>query len=429
MTRKSAGAGDSAERPEPSSRRRFLRGGLAAGSAAIAGTVAAGTARAQDAALTVPKWMKEPGEPVLWHEYGQPSEFEKNVIRRSRRDWVLQQAGSSMTPLQDLHGAITPSGLVFERHHGGIPRIDPKEHRLVVHGMVKQPLVFTMDDLVRLPSVSRIHFLECSGNTSREWAKPFAPDVQISHGLLSNCEWTGVLLSTVLEEAGLQSGARWLLAEGADSAAMTRSFPVEKALEDAMLVYAQNGEKLRPEQGYPLRLLLPGWEGNMSIKWLRRIKVGDAPFMTREETSKYTDSMPDGTARQFTFTMEAKSVITYPSAGQKLTRRGFHEITGFAWTGNGRIKRVDVSTDGGRSWREAQLQEPVLHRAAVRFRLPWRWDGSPAVLQSRAMDETGFVQPTREALVAVRGTRNVYHYNAIQSWQVTAGGEVLNVHA
>jgi sulfane dehydrogenase subunit SoxC len=341
---------------------------------------------------------------------------------------VMPGAGSIMTPHQDLRGMITPNGLVFERSHAGVPDIDPEQHRLMVHGLVRQPMVFTMEDLMRFPSVSRIHFIECSGNSSREWRSPFGKTVQISHGLLSCCEWTGVPLSTILDEAGVSRDARWVLAEGADSSALTRSVPMQKCLEDAMLVYAQNGEALRPENGYPLRLFLPGYEGNMNIKWLRRLKIGMEPFMTREETSKYTDILPDGTARQFTFDMDAKSVITSPSGGRKL-KSGFVEITGVAWSGRGRVRRVDVSTDGGRTWQEAQLQTPVLSRAITRFRAPWRWNGSETILQSRVIDETGYVQPTNRQLVAERGYNSGYHYNGIHSWKIDANGEITNVHA
>lgn len=406
------------------SRRKFL-----AQAAAASGVVVAGGAAAADAGLTVPPWSKREGRPLLANAYGLPSPFEKNVVRRGRGDQVMPGSGSVMTPLQDLRGMITPNGLVFERSHAGVPEIDPAQHRLAVHGLVKQPLLLTMEDITRFPSVSRIHFLECSGNTSREWRSPFAPTVQISHGLLSCCEWTGVLLSTVLEEAGISPGAAWIMAEGADASGMNRSVPLHKCLEDAMLVYAQNGEALRPENGYPLRLFLPGYEGNMSIKWLRRLKVGAEPFMTREETSKYTDSMADGSARQFTFDMDVKSVITSPSGGQKMKQRGFVEISGLAWSGRGRIARVDVSTDGGRTWRDATLQSPVLTRSLTRFRLPWQWDGRESVLQSRAVDEGGHVQPTVKQLVAARGLNSIYHYNAIQSWKIAAGGEITNVHA
>ncbi len=410
-------------------RRQFLARGAAVTGAALGAGAAAAQTSGDNLPPDVPKWMKQEGLPLSTNPYGLPSEFEKHVIRKGRGDQVMPGAGSLQSPLQDLRGMITPNGLVFERSHSGIPVIDPAQHRLMVHGMVKQPMIFTMDELMRFPSVSRIHFIECSGNSSREWRTPFGRSVQISHGLLSNCEWTGVLLSTILEEAGVDRNAKWVLAEGADAAAMTRSVPIEKCLEDAMLVYAQNGEALRPQQGYPLRLFLPGWEGNMSIKWLRRIKVGAEPFMTREETSKYTDTLPDGSSRQFTYMMEAKSVITYPAPDHKLAQRGFYEISGLAWSGKGRIRRVDVSTDGGKTWKEARLQAPVLNRAAVRFRLPWRWEGGEAILQSRAIDESGYVQPTRAQLVAERGLNTIYHYNAIQSWKVAGSGEISNVHA
>lgn len=417
-----------ADSDQPARRRRhFLRTGSVLGAGWIAGTHVPAGAREEIEA--VPAWMGEQGGPILNPPYGRPSPFEGHVIRRAVGGHATATASWSLTPLGDLHGIITPSGLVFERHHAGVPNIDPARHRLMLHGLVRRPLVFGMDDLVRFPSVSRIHFLECSGNGSAAWRAPAGRTIQQTHGLLACCEWTGVLLSTVLEEAGVDPRARWILAEGADAAAMTRSIPVAKALDDALLVYAQNGEGLRPEQGYPLRLLLPGYEGNMSVKWLRRLEVGDQPFHTREETSKYTDLMPDGTARQFTFEMEAKSVITFPAAGHTLRAPGFHGITGLAWTGRGRVSRVDVSVDGGREWREATLEPPILDRALTRFRLPWIWDGASATLQSRAVDETGYVQPTLEQLVAVRGLRSHYHNNSIQSWRVTATGQVVNAHA
>jgi sulfane dehydrogenase subunit SoxC len=384
-----------------------------------------GAAEGGNVPPNVPEWMKEPGAPILSPPYGMPSEFERHVVRRYREKRVTDTAATTFSPLQELYGIITPNGLCFERHHGGVPKIDPAQHRLVLHGMVDRPIIFTMDELMRFPSVSRIHFLECSGNT-QNW-KGAKPDwtVQHTHGLVMGCEWTGVPLATLLDEAGVKPGARWILAEGADAAAMTRSVPLEKALDDALVVYAQNGERLRPEQGYPVRLLLPGFEGNMNVKWLRRLKVGDQPWHTREETSKYSDLMPDGTARQFTFVMEAKSVITRPSAGQQLTGGpGFYEISGIAWTGRGRITRVEVSTDGGASWREAQLQEPVLSKSLTRFRLPWQWDGGPALLQSRATDETGYLQPRHNEIVDARGVNSFYHYNAIQTWRVAPGGGV-----
>ena len=410
-------------------RRGFLRGSL--GLLGGAGALAAG-ARATpdpDANLppNVPDWMKHQGAPILSPAYGVPSPFEAGVVRRRRSRSPTSTAASSSTPLQDLHGIITPNGLHFERHHAGVPAIDPAQHRLLVHGLVQRPLILGMKELLRFPSVSRVHFIECSGNSA--WAgQPASATVQDIHGLISCCEWTGVLLSTVLAEAGAGSSAAWVLAEGADASGLSRSVPIDKALDDAILAYAQNGERLRPEQGYPLRLVLPGFEGNMSVKWLRRLKLGDQPFQTREETAKYTDLMPDGSARQFTFVMEAKSVITFPSGGQALEGTGFYEISGLAWTGRGRITGVEVSTDGGSSWGQAALQEPVLSKCLTRFRLPWRWDGSPALLLSRATDETGYVQPDREALVEARGLNSGYHYNGVQAWRVAADGTVTNAN-
>ncbi len=338
----------------------------------------------------------------------------------------LTTATHSLTPHQALHGIITPSALHFERHHNGVPTIDPDQHRLLIHGLVERPLTFSMSDLMRFPSVTRTLFIECSGNSGKEWKGPTGKTVQDTHGLMSTSEWTGVALATVLTEAGIKPEAAWVLAEGSDAAAMTRSLPLAEVLKDALLCYAQNGEALRPEQGYPLRLVIPGWEGNTCIKWLRRLKLGPAPFMTREETSRYTDLMPDGTARQFTFVMEAKSVITSPSGSQRI-EPGFIEIRGLAWSGHGRVNKVEVSTDGGVTWHPAQRQEPVLAYCHTRFRFRWRWNGEEAILQSRCTDETGYIQPTRAALVAARGTHSSYHYNAIQSWKVGRNGQVTNV--
>ncbi|MEP6658002.1 MAG: sulfite dehydrogenase [Betaproteobacteria bacterium] len=413
-------------------RRRFLRdGGALLGS--VAAVVAGGEAAAQTLAQptgnlppNVPDWMKSPGAPVGSELYGTPSSFESKVVRNVPKNQAQYISSASRTPLQDLDGMITPNGLFYERHHGGIPTIDPAQHRLVVHGMVNNPLVFSMEDIRRFPSESRIHFLECSGNPV--YTRPYGKTASDLMGLVSCVEWTGVPLKRVLEEVGLQAGAKWVIAEGADAAAMTRSIPLDKCLDDAMLAYSQNGERLRPQQGYPVRLLLPGFEGNMNVKWLRRLKITDAPGYTREETSKYTDLMPDGTAREFTFYMEAKSIITSPSGGQQIKQPGFHEITGIAWSGHGKIARVDVSVDGGKSWKAATLQEPVLTRAITRFRLPWRWDGKAAVIQSRATDETGYVQPTFAELLAVRGENSFYHNNAIQPWRIDAGGEVSNAN-
>lgn len=419
---------DSSEFVGRLTRRRLF--GTGAGAAAAAIVSQPGRAQeTEDLPPAIPEWQLHPGDEVLSQPYGRPSKFEANVVRRYRHglpEPETRLSSFSLTPLQDLSGIITPNGLHYERHHAGIPTIDPLEHRLMVHGLVERPLIFTMEDLARFPSMSRIHFLECSGNT-QNWGAP-KPELtaQDTHGLLSCSEWTGVPLATVLAEAGVKPQAKWMLAEGADAAAMTRSIPIEKALDDALLAYAQNGERLRPEQGYPLRLLLPGYEGNTNVKWLRRLKLGAEPFQTREETSKYTELMPDGVARQFNLVMEAKSVITFPSGGQKLEAPGFYEISGLAWSGAGKVTRVEVSSDDGASWRDASLQEPVMSKCLTRFRSPWRWDGGPATLASRATDETGYVQPTREALMKVRDARSYYHYNGIQHWGVSASGAVTN---
>ncbi|HDR9173069.1 TPA: sulfite dehydrogenase [Burkholderia vietnamiensis] len=374
-----------------------------------------------------PAWMMAPGRGLTG--YGTPSSYEKDVVRIPTTTTAIDLASWNFTPLQHLHGIVTPSGLHFERNHGGVPDIDPSQHRLLIEGMVKRPLLLTMDDLMRYPSVSRMHFIECSGNTSTEWRKPTGKTVQQTHGLLGCSEWTGVLLSTVLSDVGIDPKATWALAEGADAAAMDRSIPVRKLLDDAMLVYAQNGEMLRPSQGYPLRLLVPGYEGNMNIKWLRRLKFGTAPFETYEETAYYTELMKGGKARQFNFVMRAKSVITSPSGGMQLDKPGYREISGLAWSGEGKIRQVDVSTDGGRTWRRARLQEPVLSKCLTRFRLDWAWDGSPAILQSRCIDETGYEQPSMESIIQARGVNSVYHLNGIQSWKVDRNGEVTNVRA
>lgn len=380
------------------------------------------------AAATSCKKAPAPSESgATMRPYGQRSAFEHSV-RALREATKSPGAGSSRTPLQDLYGSITPSSLFFERHHSGVPEIDPATHRLLIHGLVERPLVFTMEEIRRFPSVSRVYFLECAGNGSGEQAGNAAPDAQQSHGLLSCAEWTGVPLAMVLREAGLRPAAKWMIAEGADAGRMARSIPVEKALDDALLVYGQNGEALRPEQGYPLRLLLPGWEGNANVKWLHRLHFTAEPAMSVKETANYTDLMPDGKAQIFTFVMEARSVITRPSGGQKLPAGGgIHEISGLAWSGRGRITRVEVSTNGGTAWADAELQAPVLAKAATRFCFPWRWDGQEATIQSRCTDETGYLQPARDEIVAVRGLNSGYHYNGIKSWLVRPDGSVTHV--
>lgn len=376
---------------------------------------------------------KEPGRPIAGDGgYGSRSQFESETRVRSGNS-VNDYTASSLTPLDKMLGNLTASGLHFERHHGGIPTIDPARHLLVVHGMVDTPKKFAMADLKRFPSVSRKHFIECSGNGLTEWLKPTQITVQGTHGLLSTSEWTGVQFADIAREVGLKDGAAWVLAEGSDAAVLTRSIPLEKLLRDAILAYGQNGEAIRPEQGYPLRLILPGYEGSTHIKWLRRLEVSDKPFMTREETSKYTDLMADGRARRFTLEMDAKSVITFPSGAMKLPGPGFYNITGLAWSGRGRVQSVGLSTDGGKNWFPANLGSVPELACTVRFSFPWVWDWKPAILQSRCVDETGYIQPTLAQLVAIRGANgsfgSVYHLNAIQSWAVAADGSVSNVHA
>jgi sulfane dehydrogenase subunit SoxC len=357
--------------------------------------------------------------------YGERSAFEKSV-RTFRADSPTPATASSRTPLQDLVGIITPSALHFEVHHSGVPDIDPAKHELTIHGLVERPLAFSMADLRRLPSVSRIHFIECGGNSGGEHAGRPGADPQRSHGLASCSEWTGVLLSVLLREVGATADARWVIAEGADPARHARSIPLDKASDDVIVAYGQNGEAVRPEQGYPLRLVVPGCEGNVNVKWLRRLHVVDQPYLAHDDI-RYTDLMPDGKSRQFTFVMEAKSVITKPAGGQALNGPGPYEISGLAWSGRGRITRVEVSTDGA-TWQVAGLGEPALPKAFTRFQLPWRWDGRATTLRSRCTDETGYVQPTREELIAVRGMTQgpdgFDHYNGIKVWSVAADGRV-----
>jgi sulfane dehydrogenase subunit SoxC len=414
-------------RLESGDRRAFLRRSAAMAGGALAVGAAGSAARA--APLPIAPTTQEMGRPIPPAMYGMPSKYEAHVARRRTDVFVNRQNWSdwSMTPLQHQYGIITPNGLIFERHHAGTPDIDPKTHQLVIHGMVRQPLVFTMDDLMRYPSVSRFHFLECSGNGLTDWLKPASTTVQQTHGLLSGAQWTGVPVSWLLEEAGLQPGATWLAFEGADGSAHTRSVPTKKALEDCLVVYACNGEMLRPENGYPLRLLVPGWEGNVSVKWLRRIKAGDQPWHFRSETARYTDPMPQGKWRQFSFDMECKSVIARPSGGMKLGGPGWYEIQGFAWSGNGSVTAVDVTLDGGRNWQEATLDQPVLDRCLTQFRFRWNWTGGPATIASRAVDSTGYVQPTVADLQKTRAIVGfVQHHNAIQPWSVAANGEIKN---
>ena len=416
-------------------RRDFLRGAfLAATGAVVAPAALAAPAKVvaqsvgDPAILNLPEHSKGLGQPVAARAYGLPSQYEKNLQRRESPG-LTRVGGSSVsfTPLQGLFGIITPNGLHFERHHQGWWDVDPHQHRLMVMGMVKQAKVYTMDDLMRLPAVSRMHFIECGANTGMEWGNVAVPTVQYTHGMLSCCEFTGVKLSTLLDDVGYDKNGKFVLAEGADGSGLTRTIAMERALDDVMVAWAMNGEMLRPENGYPLRLVAPGLQGVSWVKWLRRIEVGDQPWATKDEALHYVDLMPDGTHRQYSAIQECKSVITSPSGGQTLLDKGFYNVTGLAWSGRGRVKRVDVSFDGGRNWHMARLENPVLPKCLTRFNIDWVWDGGPAILQARAMDETGYVQPKINQLREARGRRSIYHNNAIQSWKVAEDGEVSNV--
>ncbi|MEK9769892.1 MAG: sulfite dehydrogenase, partial [Betaproteobacteria bacterium] len=371
------------------------------------------------------------GKPVASRPYGAPSIYETSLQRRESPGLTRVSAASvSFAPLQSLFGIITPSGLHFERHHQGWHEVDPTQHRLMVHGLVDSPKIYTMDDLMRLPSVSRIHFIECGANSAMEWGNVAVPSVQYTHGMLSCSEFTGVPLSVLLDHVGFdQANGKFVLAEGSDGSSMTRTIAIDRALDDVLVVWGMNGEMLRPENGYPLRLVVPGVQGVSSVKWLRRIEVGDQQWGTKDESVHYVDLMPDGMHRQYTSVQECKSVVTTPSGGQVLLDKGFYNITGLAWSGRGKITKVDVSVDGGNTWRAARLENPVLTKSLTRFNMDWVWDGKPTIIQSRAIDETGYVQPQINQLREVRGTRSIYHNNAIQSWLVSETGEVQNVQA
>jgi len=416
-------------------RRDFIRGAFAAalagGAAARAGAQPeAPVGEGDPAILNLPAHSTGLGQAVATDGYGRPSKYEGNVQRRPSPGLTqTSQSSVSFTPLQSLFGIVTPSGLHFERHHQGWWDVDPAQHRLMVNGMVKTPRVFTMDELMRLPSVSRFHFIECGANTGMEWGNVAVPTCQYSHGMLSCSEFTGVPLITLLEMAGADlKGGKFVLAEGADGSSMTRTIPMELVTNGQVLVaYGQNGEMLRPENGYPLRLVVPGGRGVSGVRSLRRVERGDAPWGAKDGPIHYIDLLPDGTHRQYSSIQECKSVITTPSGGQVLLDKGFYNISGLAWSGRGKVKRVDVSTDGGRNWRTARLETPVLDKCLTRFNLDWVWDGKPTIVQSRAMDDTGYVQPSIRQLRDVRGNRSIYHNNAIQSWLVQENGEVKNV--
>lgn len=421
-------------------RRHFLRSAFAAAAAgaaapaALAQTNPVAAGEGDPNILQLPEHSRGLGQPVAAAGYGSPSKFEANVQRRPSPGLTqTTQASVSFAPLQSLFGIVTPSGLHFERHHQGWWDIDPSKHRLMVNGsddkMLKTPKVFTMDELMRLPSVSRFHFIECGANTGMEWGNVAVPTCQYTHGMLSCSEFTGVPLRTLLEMCGADwKRGRFVLAEGADGSSMTRTIPMALIESGEVIVaYGQNGEMLRPEQGYPLRLVVPGVQGVSWVKYLRRLELGDKPYGTKDETIHYVDLMPDGQHRQYSGIQEVKSVVTTPSGGQTLLDKGYYNVSGLAWSGRGKVKRVDVSVDGGRNWRQARLEGPVLPKCLTRFNIDWVWDGKPALVQSRATDDTGHVQATNSQLRSVRGIRSIYHNSAIQTWLVEASGEVKNV--
>jgi sulfane dehydrogenase subunit SoxC len=409
-------------------RRKFLGASLAGAGVALSAKQTLAQAKPDPLITDVQDWQRYLGDGVDKRPYGTPSKFEKNVIRRDV-PWLTASPESSVnfTPLHELDGIITPSGLCFERHHSGIAEIDPASHRLMINGLVDKPLVFTMDDIRRMPRVNKIYFLECAANSGMEWRGAQLNGCQFTHGMVHNVMYTGVLLKTLLDEAGVKSNAKWLMLEGADAAGMNRSLPIQKGLDDCILAFAMNGEALRPEQGYPLRAVIPGWEGNLWVKWIRRIEVGDQPWQTREETSKYTDLLADGRSRKHTFIMDAKSVVTNPSPQAPLKFKGRNVLSGLAWSGRGTVKRVDVSMDGGRNWQSARLDGPVLDKSLTRFYVDFDWSGQEMMIQSRAMDSTGYVQPSKDELRKVRGVNSIYHNNGIQTWLVRANGETENV--
>ncbi len=414
---------------------KATRRGFLAGTAGVIGTGLAGLPGRRAAAGSaanlppnIPDASKALGDGVDARAYGSPSEFEKHVVRRNVA-WLTATTESSVnfTPLHELDGIVTPNGLCFERHHSGVAEIDPADYRLMINGLVDKPMIFTLDDLKRFPRVSKFYFLECAANSGMEWRGAQLNGCQFTHGMVSCVQYTGVPLKHILDEAGLKSNAKWLMPEGGDAAGMNRSLPLDKALEDCFIAFKMNGEALRPGQGYPARLVVPGWEGNMWVKWIRRIEVGDQPWHTREETSKYTDLMADGSSRRFTWIMDAKSVITSPSPQAPLENKGRQVLSGLAWSGRGKIQRVDVSFDGGKNWRTARIDGPVFSKCLTRFYYDFAWDGSPMLLQSRCIDETGYVQPSKHELRRVRGENSIYHNNGIQTWHVMKSGEVENV--
>jgi sulfane dehydrogenase subunit SoxC len=416
-----------------SGRRRFLRDGAVLAGAAIAptGVIAGGEALANDVSVSDMNAI----ENVL---YGRRSRFvtTTRIVEGSSHSDIPRPRPnptrpSARTPLGETMGIVTPTSLHFTtQHHYGIPDINPAEHKFMIHGLVERPLVFTVDELKRLPFVSRIHFLECVGNRPN----PNARTVSDSHGRMGCSEWTGVPLSVLLNEVGLRNGAKWIVAEGSDSGKHEKSVPIAKALDDVMVAYGQNGEPVRPDHGYPLRLIVPGFEGIYNVKWLRRIKVVEREYLTFQEHSRFLGLKPQ--TQPDTYEFGPSSVITYPSGSHRLPAHGIHTISGLAWSGGGRVRKVEVSIDGGRTYREAELAGSVLPKAHTRFLLPWRWQGEDAIIQSRCTDEKGQVQPTEAEFAKFWGfnrqqlystiSSQLGHANWIMPWRVNRDGNVTN---
>lgn len=408
-------------------RRSFLLSGLALTTAI---PLAAQQEPLTSNTVAVPNWMKMPGQSDS--AYGVPSTHEAHIKRELAKNHPETSLFSIWhSPIQNQRGAITPSGLHFSVHHNGIPDIDPDKHQLLLHGLVEKPLKFTTQDLIRYPMTSRIHFLECAGNTASNAVSltPLNHSCQDLFGQVSGSEWTGIPIKHLLNEAKLKPNAKWVIAEGADGGSHARSIPLSALLEDGIIAFYQNGERLRPSQGYPMRLFIPGWEGNANIKWLHRLEVTDQPAFTKDESGLYSDILDDGSIRRFSFHMEVKSVITNPSGKQFLPeKKGFYELSGLAWSGRGKIKHVEVSADGGKSWAKAHIEQPVLDKSLTRFSIPWYWNGNKSIILSRATDEHGNVQPTREEWRNTYASYSFNHFNAIQAWLINSDGSVENTY-
>ena len=416
---------DSNSEEAPLSRRRFL----ASTTAGVASALVTTQAVAETLADVPPR---EVGADLSGH--GERSKFVHLAMLPEagpgNRNVDPGDAINSKAPLGKLVGTITPTDLHYERSHSGNPDLDPAKHRLLVHGMTRKQLVFTVDDLMRMPSITRTVFIECTGNGWENWKKA-DPNltVQNMYGLVSTNEWTGVPLRFLMDLVGKDRRSTWMLAEGADAAGVDRSIPLtEEIMDEVFIAYGQNGEPLRPAHGFPIRLITPGLEGNLNIKWLRRLKFGDQPWMTRWETDRYTQLLANGKAMQFQLRMETNSVITSPS-GMMEIRPGYQRITGLAWSGHGKISKVEISTDEGRTWKQAHLNHPVLPKAQTRFQMDWVWDGKPTKIISRSTDEKGNVQPDRKSFIAKMGTNALNHYHAQQTWSIDGDGRVRNALA